>query len=201
VKKIEVSTWYLEQKDPGELRAAGPPREPVDVVRAEVPSPELSRYLYTAVGGNWFWTDRLAWSYDQWRNWLERRAVETWVAWVRGTPAGYVELDPQSDGEVEIAYFGLLPAFHGKRIGGHLLAAGTARAWDLADRWPGLTPTTRVWLCTCSLDGPAALRNYRSRGFRLYDTHVKVVSVPLDPPGPWPGACLSGLRGATPPPS
>ncbi|MGI8336203.1 GNAT family N-acetyltransferase [Actinomadura scrupuli] len=188
VRKIEVSTWHLEQKDPRQLGAAPPPREPVEVVRAEVPSPELSRYLYTAVGGDWFWTDRLSWSYEQWRNWLERPAVETWIAWVRGTPAGYIELDPQADGQVEIAYFGLLPAFHGKQLGGHLLTAGTARAWDLAERWPGLTPTVRVWVRTCSLDGPAALANYRSRGFRLYDTQVRTASLPLDPPGPWPGA-------------
>ena len=92
------------------------------------------------------------------------------MAYDRGTPAGYIELDGQDGGPVEIAYFGLLPAFRGRGIGGHLLSYGTARAWDLAERWPGRAPTERVWVHTCSLDGPHAMANYRRRGFRLFDT-------------------------------
>ncbi|MEV5409612.1 GNAT family N-acetyltransferase [Thermopolyspora sp. NPDC052614] len=189
---MDVTTWYLEQTSPGELRAGRPTSRAVEIVRAEVPSPEFSRFLYTAVGGDWQWTDRLPWTWRQWKQWLDRPGVETWVAWVRGTPAGYVELDPGdgSAGEVEIAYFGLLPYAIGQGLGGHLLTVGAARAWDLAERWPGLTPTRRVWLHTCSLDGPAALANYKARGFRIYDTRI---NVPGDEdeggtPGPWPGA-------------
>jgi GNAT superfamily N-acetyltransferase len=99
-----------------------------------------------------------------------------------------VELVPRPGGEVEITCFGLLPAFIGQGIGGHLLATVTARAWDLAGRRPDLEATRRVWLHTCSLDGPAALRTYRSRGFRPYDTRTEVEPVPDLPPGPWPGA-------------
>jgi GNAT superfamily N-acetyltransferase len=187
-RNIDVTTWYLEQLDPSELHVARVPDGPVEIVRAEVPSPELSRFLYCSVGGDWNWLDRLGWSYDQWLAWLERPAVETWVAYVRGTPVGYIELDPQPDGVVEIACFGLLPAFVGQGLGGHLLATGTALAWDLADRWPDRAPTKRVWVHTCSLDGPVAMTNYQKRGFRLYDTRTKPEPVPVTPPGPWPGA-------------
>ncbi|PGH47982.1 GNAT family N-acetyltransferase [Streptomyces sp. Ru87] len=159
----------------------------VRIVRAEVPSPEFSRFLYTAVGGDVTWTDRLDWPYARWQEFLERPGVETWVAYDRGTPAGFIELDPQADGVVEISYFGLLPTFRGRGIGGRLLAAGTARAWDLAERWPGREVTRRVWVHTCDQDGPYALENYRRRGFRLFDTRTeKEPDVP--PPGPWPGA-------------
>ncbi|WEH38931.1 GNAT family N-acetyltransferase [Streptomyces sp. AM 2-1-1] len=183
----DVTTWSLEQTSPDDLEPAKAPDGDVRIVRAEVPSPEFSRFLYTAVGGDVRWTDRLALTYAQWQEIVDRPGAETWVAYVDGTPAGYVELDPQDDGAVEIMYFGLLPAFRGRRIGGHLLGAGTARAWDLAERWPGRPATRRVWLHTCSLDGPHALANYRRRGFRLFDTKVSQESVGAAP-GPWPGA-------------
>ncbi|MDL4770946.1 MULTISPECIES: GNAT family N-acetyltransferase [Thermomonosporaceae] len=188
VRQTDVTTWYLEQRDPAELRPARPPADPAGVVRAEVPSPELSRFLYTAVGGDWYWTDRLCWSYEQWHNWLDRPGVETWIAYLKGTPAGFAELDPQPDGQVEIACFGLLGAFTGRGLGGQLLTAGTARAWDLADRWPGRKPTERVWLHTCSNDAPAALRNYQARGFRVHDVQTRSEALDHRPPGPWPGA-------------
>jgi GNAT superfamily N-acetyltransferase len=187
MSSITVTTWSLEQTSPADLLPAAAPDGDVRIVRSEVPSPEFSRFLYASVGGDIRWTDRLSWSYDRWREHLERPGVETWVAHDRGTPAGFVELDPQDEGVVEITYFGLLPAFRGRRIGGHLLAQGTARAWDLAERWSGRAPTKRVWLHTCSKDGEFAMDNYLRRGFRLFDTKVEEErEVPA--PGPWPGA-------------
>ncbi|MFF7335500.1 GNAT family N-acetyltransferase [Streptomyces sp. NPDC090306] len=184
---VTVTTWSLEQTSPADLLSSAVPGPDVEVVRAAVPSPEFSRFLYASVGGDIRWTDRLAWPYARWREHLERPGVETWVALDRGTPAGYVELEAQDDGVVEIVYFGLIPAFRGRRIGGHLLSYGTARAWDLADRWPGRAPTKRVWLHTCSKDGAHAMDNYRRRGFRLFDTKVEE-EPEVATPGPWPGA-------------
>ncbi|MBD0838458.1 GNAT family N-acetyltransferase [Streptomyces sp. TRM68416] len=184
---IPVTTWSLEQASPADLLPADAPDGDVRIVRAEVPSPEFSRFLYASVGGDVRWTDRLGWTYAQWQEYLDRPGVETWVVYDRGTPAGYMEFVPQDDGVVEIVQFGLIPAFRGRRLGGHLLAYGTARAWDLADRWPGLSQTKRVWLHTCDLDGEHAMDNYRRRGFQLFDT--KVEEEPVRPlTGPWPGA-------------
>ncbi|MDH2391044.1 GNAT family N-acetyltransferase [Streptomyces sp. HNM0663] len=184
---MRVTTWSLEQTSPDGLPAVPAPSEHVTVVRAETPSPEFSRFLYTAVGGDILWTDRLALTYAQWQETLGRPGTETWVAYEKGTPAGYVELQAQPEGVVEIAYFGLIPAFRGRRIGGHLLSYGTARAWDLADRWPGLPPTERVWLHTCSKDGEHAMDNYLRRGFTLFDTKVEEEPDAVTP-GPWAGA-------------
>lgn len=171
---ITVTTWSLEQTSPADLAPAQEPPASagVRIIRAEVPSPEFNRFLYMSVGADVAWTDRLGWTLDRWRGFLERPGVETWVAYERGTPAGYIELDGQDEGVVEIVYFGLLPAFRGRRIGGHLLSWGTGRAWDLAERWAGRPPTKRVWVHTCSKDGPHALDNYRRRGFRVFDTKV-----------------------------
>ncbi len=179
-----VTTWFLEQTASGDLLDVRAPKEPAGlrIVRAEVPSPEFSRFLYGEVGADVEWTDRLPWPRERWREWLERPGVETWVAYERGTPAGYIELDgatADTSGRgsrpgttVEISYFGLLPGFRGLGIGGRLLAYGTRRAWDMGERWSGRPPTARVWLHTCSKDGPYALRNYQRRGFRIFAKEV-----------------------------
>lgn len=161
---------------------------PVRVERAELPSPELNRYLYTAVGGDWLWTDRLPWTWQQWHDWLARPGVETWLATVHGTPIGYAELDGHQAGEVEIAYFGLLPQFAGQGVGGHLLTVTLQNAWSLGERWPHRHPVRRVWVHTCSWDGPSALANYQARGLEVYRTEADSAEPPTEAPGPWPGA-------------
>jgi GNAT superfamily N-acetyltransferase len=178
--RARVVTTHLEMTDPGELRPGRSPAVAVRVEQAMLPSPELSRFLYTAVGGDWYWTDRLAWSYAEWLRYLDRPGLETWVATVSGTPAGYYELERQAEGDIEIAYFGLLPRFIGRGLGGHLLTCAVRRAWEMDAR--------RVWVHTCTLDGPAALANYRARGFRVFKEESAEVDLPDAPPGPWPGA-------------
>ena len=175
-----VTITYLQMRTRDELRrAAAPAIKDVSLRRAEVPCPALSRFLYTAVGGDWYWRDRLAWSQAQWREYLEKPGVQTWLLSVHGTPAGYVELDRQQQ-DVEIAYFGLLPEFIGQKLGGWLLGEGIARAWDTHPR--------RVWVHTCTLDGPAALPNYLARGMTIYREETRVVDDLGEPDGPWPGA-------------
>jgi ribosomal protein S18 acetylase RimI-like enzyme len=166
--------------DPGALRPKLRDDSELVVQQAKVPSPEFSRFLYTSVGGPWYWCDRLPWTYEQWLAYLNRPELETWVAYVSGTPAGYIELEAQTDGSVKIVYFGLLPQFIGQGIGGHLLSVGIKQAWEAG--------ANRVWVHTCSLDGPHAYKNYEARGLRLYDTQINVRDLSTPPPGPWPGA-------------
>src|SRR5438270_500404 len=85
--RVEVTTWYLEMLSPGALRRAPKPLAEARVERADVPPPELSRFLYTAVGADWYWLDRLGWDYARWMAYLDRPAVETLVLYVSGTPA------------------------------------------------------------------------------------------------------------------
>lgn len=174
-----VTTWYLEQTDPAQLRHAKQPHPAPQILRAEIASPELNRFLYTAVGGDWHWTDRLAWTRERWLKYLARAEVQTWLMLVQGTPAGYVELELQTDANVEIAYFGLIKPFLGRGLGGPLLGAGLEAAWQMGAQ--------RVWVHTCSLDGAHALANYQARGMHLYKTETLEKDVP-PAPGPWPGA-------------
>lgn len=174
-----VTTWYLEQTDPAQLRRSPAPKVDAQIIRAGHPLPELNRFLYSAVGGDWHWIDRLSWSHARWQQYLERPEVQTWVLYVSGTPAGYVELELQAEDNVEIAYFGLIKTFLGRGLGGHLLGAGIGQAWAMGAR--------RVWVHTCSLDGEHALANYQARGMQLYKTETVEKEVGITP-GPWPGA-------------
>lgn len=174
------TTYYLEMTSPEELIPAREPEVPVTIQHARVPLPELNRFLYTAVGGDWWWIDRLGWTWEDWSAQLARPGYETWVAFVEGTPAGYFELEGTTGGDVELVFFGLLPAFVGRGIGGHLLTAAVRRAWEKGAR--------RVWVHTSSFDHPAALTNYQARGFRLVRAEESVKELPAEPPGPWPGA-------------
>src|SRR4051794_29395902 len=92
---VEVVTTYLEMRAPGELRRSPVPSPEPAFVHAREPLPELNRFLYTAVGGDWYWRDRLGWRYERWLRWLDRPELETWVLHANGTPAGYVELERQ----------------------------------------------------------------------------------------------------------
>jgi GNAT superfamily N-acetyltransferase len=166
--------------DPAWLRPVVRPSPDVEVRRAEIPCPELNRYLYTAAGGDWYWIDRLPWPYARWLEYLSRPELETWVAYRSGTPAGYFELEAQPASSVELAYFGLLPRFIGRGLGGALLTATVERAWAMGAR--------RVWVHTCSLDHPSALSAYQARGFRVFDVVHTEEDLPERSPGPWPGA-------------
>jgi GNAT superfamily N-acetyltransferase len=148
--------WYLEMREPGLLRPART-AEDVHVAHAEVPVGALNRFFYLEVGRDHEWIDLATWSAEQWQRHAERMA--TWIAWHRGTPAGYGELDRRPDGTVNLAYFGLLKPFQGRGIGGHALSEIVRGAWAAG--------AARVTLNTCELDGPHALANYQARGFTV----------------------------------
>jgi GNAT superfamily N-acetyltransferase len=185
----EETIYYLEMLSPAELRPAQLPLTDWDLRRAEIPCPELSRFFYTAVGGDWLWVDRLEWDYGKWLEWVARPGYEMWVAYVRGTPAGYFELDAQPNGETELGFFGLMPQFAGLRLGGAMLTRAIERAWAI--------PSRKVWLHTCSFDHPVALKNYLARGFHLARTERSLKPMPAAPLGPWPGAAKTTQQAET----
>jgi GNAT superfamily N-acetyltransferase len=156
-----VVRTYLELTDPAQIRPAKPPRVEAHIARIDPPDGDTSRWFYEHVGAPHQWTDNLGRSAEDWQRWAEQ--VETWVATIEGDRAGYYELRSQGD-STEIAYFGLLPHAQGQGLGGHLLTHALARAFDLTQ--------TRVWVHTCTLDGPHALPNYEARGLEPYKTEV-----------------------------
>ena len=168
---VLVTVTYLEMTSPDQRSAASGWAEPITVQRAERPTVSFYRYLYDTVGADWDWYERRRLSDEALAAIVHDDAVEVFVLYVCGVPAGYVELDRRVDGEVEIAYFGLVPEYIGRGLGPALLDWALERAWGYGPR--------RVWLHTCTLDHPGALAVYRRAGFEVYDRAVVSVETEL----------------------
>ena len=170
---IETTVTYLEMREqpvrPTTPRPSGFGK--LALMRAEKPTLSFYRYLYGAVGNSLNWTDRLLLDDDELRAIVHDPMVEIYVLYLGGVPAGYVELDRRTDGEIELVYMGLSPEFMGRGLGRYLLDWAIHTAWSHAPK--------RLWLHTCSLDDPRALPLYQRAGFVAYDQKVEKV-VALD---------------------
>ncbi len=161
----EIVITYLEMRarPPGLNLAL--PAEGVTIVQANPPTISFYRYLYNTVGGDWQWRDRRVMSDPTLAAIVQNPRVEIHVLYSAGTPAGYAELDRRLPGEIELAYFGLIPEFIGRGLGQYLLHWAIDRAWSYAPN--------RFWVHTCTLDHPQALPNYIRAGFKPYKTERK----------------------------
>ena len=166
---------YLQQTTADQLR----PADPVDltITRVFPAEPTFNERMYREIGSDWKWGDRLDWSQGRWDSYCSDPCVSTLRARLGDEVVGYAELrmspcDPAEspsaagpsapDGvDVEIVYFGILPAFAGGGLGGWFLSEVCRIAWNVSG-------CRRVWLHTCDDDSPAAIPNYLARGFVEY---------------------------------
>ena len=153
---------YLEMRRPADLQPAPIPAALPRIEQVLDCPPAFWRFLYTEVGRQYHWVDRLQWTDAEIRDYLSDPALSLHVMWVAGAPAGYFELRREPDRAVEIVYFGLLGQFTGRGLGGHMLTEAVKMAWSAG--------ASRVWLHTNTLDHPGALPNYLKRGFRIVRT-------------------------------
>jgi GNAT superfamily N-acetyltransferase len=161
---VEVTRTYLEMREPSDLVAAHSTNGAAWVERVGFCPTAFFRYLYAEVGRAYRWTDRLAWSDEAIRSYLDAGDVALYVLYVESAPAGYFELRRHADHSIEIAYFGLMGDYIGRGLGGWLLTRAAETAWAEGP--------SRVWLHTCTLDHPNALPNYLRRGFRAVRQEV-----------------------------
>ena len=167
-KSEPLITTYLEMRSPDQLRPkrvtseSEPDGHLWRVTRLEDTQSgwRFNRDMYFQVGEQWRWIDKRPLSDDEWKDWAKQ--VRTFAAYYDGDLAGYYELRFQQEHGVEIAYFGLLPEFIGRGLGGALLTSAIEQAWHFSP-----TPT-RVWVHTCNRDHPQALANYQARGLVIY---------------------------------
>lgn len=154
-----VTTTYLEMHSPPQCVVA-PPREGLTVLQARNPSVAYYRFLYNAVGEDWHWGRCKRLADTELAALIQQPQREIFVLYVEGVPAGFVELDRGSPGEIEIVQFGLMPTFIGQGLGRYFLQWVIDRAWSYKPK--------RLWLHTCTLDHPGAIPNYVKRGFAIY---------------------------------
>ncbi len=149
-----------------DLEMAAPPADPgpaAELVRWHRPDLDAYRALFRDIGEEWLWFSRLSLTDEALAAILRHPQVEFYAGPDRDS---IVELDFREDGACEIAFFGLAPSLTGRGEGRRLMAAALARAWR-----EGID---RVWLHTCTLDHPAALRFYLACGFRAVRRRLEV---------------------------
>ncbi len=153
-----------------QMLAPPPTRAVPDLPRLELrrdATADLAAYrdLFRRIGEPWLWTSRLRMPDPELASILTDRAVEIFVAVRDGEPAGLLELDFRIPGEVELAFFGLVPEAVGTGAGRWLMDHALRLAWR-----EGIT---RVWVHTCTIDHPAALAFYVRSGFVPYARKVE----------------------------
>jgi GNAT superfamily N-acetyltransferase len=159
METIRVTRTYLQLLTPDALRRV-PLADGYQIVHASPCPVRFARYLYTEVGRDYRWMDRMTWTDEQFAEVLARPTTSVWVLYGHGVPGGFYELREHDDESLEITYFGLMRDFLGKGLGKQLLSFAAESAWAMN--------ASRVWLHTCTLDSPVALPNYLARGFEIY---------------------------------
>jgi GNAT superfamily N-acetyltransferase len=154
-------TTYLEMRSRDQLR---PRRADARFQVRETTNRDwrFNRDLYLQVGDQWDWIDKRSWADDQWKEYATAPELRTFAAYYDDALAGYYELLRDKENGIEIAYFGLLPEWIGRGLGGALLTSAIEEAWRMDPK------PSRVWVHTCNRDHPQALANYQARGMVVY---------------------------------
>ncbi len=157
---IPVQRNFLELKDLKNLKTNSINKNKY-LVKKIKPDFQLNKFFYKQVGKKHRWIDRLSWSDEKWINYISNKNLETYIICETEELVGFFELlhNPELQ-ETEISYFGLLEEYIGKGIGGYALSEAIRKSFEKNIR--------RVWLHTCTLDHPNALKNYIARGMTVF---------------------------------
>ena len=182
--QVRVTRSYLSMASAEHLTPGAPSAKTATLVLLEACPVPAWRALYARIGGPWHWHDRDAWPdakldthlaspdvriYRADASLNEARDAKGMLVDEPLIGAGFVELERHTDGSVEINYLGLDRRAFGVGLGRWIVSEATKESWAMG--------ATKVWLHSCTLDGPAALSNYLARGFTCdrveeYDTVI-----------------------------
>ena len=161
----EIFRKYLEIKSIDDLNEVQKPSHIYSLNLIESRDFQLNKFLYKQIGKKYYWVDRLVWTDKNWIAYVSNKNLITYFLKNNDDLVGYCELLLNKEKqEVEIAYFGILEEYFGKKLGGFLLVEVIKKSFSLKIK--------RVWLHTCSLDNKNALKNYLSRGMSVFKSEV-----------------------------
>ncbi len=157
----EINRFYLEIKNIEELKKVNLENNELKVKLLKKIDFNLNKFFYKQIGQNHRWTDRLSWNDNMWVNYVSDKSVNTFVLMHNKNLAGYFErIYNKQSNEFEIAYFGILHEYRNKKFGAYLLS----KAIELSFK----DGAKRVWVHTCTFDHKNAIKNYLSRGMKIF---------------------------------
>ena len=160
-----VERSYLEIKSINELLVKNKPFSGLNLEKVNPPDFQLNKFFYKEIGKKHNWTDRLVWNDKKWINYLENSGVNTYILKYNKDFIGYFEqIIDKEKLDCEIAYFGILEEYIGKKLGGYLLSEAIKISFNIGSK--------RIWVHTCSLDHKNALQNYLSRGMKVFKSEI-----------------------------
>ena len=152
---------YLEIKSLSELKEVKKPSENYFIELSDPKEFQLNKFFYKNIGKNYQWVDRLIWTDLDWIRYTSNEKLFTYILKSKDEIAGYFELLFNKESkEAEIAYFGILDEYFGKRLGGYMLSEAIKNSFKIGSK--------KIVVHTCSLDHKNALNNYLSRGMKVY---------------------------------
>ena len=166
--QIAAIVTFLEMRTPAPPRAVSPTH--LSYERFGPKDTTAYRTLYRAVGEQWGWASRLEWSDAQLEQHFKDASVAAFHVTDNNGTVGIVELDARAPNETELAFFGVVA----ERIG----AGHAAIMMDFAIAHAFARPIARLFVHTCTLDHPAALRFYEKSGFRAFKRAVEIATDP-----------------------
>ena len=111
---------YLEIFSTIDFSEVNKPSKNYNVKIIDPPDFQLNKFFYKQVGKNHHWLDRLLWSEKQWINYINNPNLKTYILFDKNNLAGYFEqIFDKKKNECEIAYFGILEEYIGKKSGGY----------------------------------------------------------------------------------
>ncbi len=163
-----IKRHYLEIKSIKDLSELPKPSKNLNLELINKPDLQLNKFFYKQIGKKFNWIDRLTWSDDKWIDYLNDKNVSTYVLKEQNNLIGYYEqIIDEVKLDYEIAYFGIFEEYIGKKFGGYLLSEAIKNAFNLN--------ANRIWVHTCSLDHKHALKNYLSRGMKIFKSeNIKI---------------------------
>ena len=161
----EVIRNYLEIKSLKDLLEVSKPTKKCQVFLVDPVDFQLNKFFYKQIGRKHNWVDRLVWEDKKWIDYINNPNIQTYVLKQEEDLVGYFELIfCGKKKEIEIAYFGILEDYFGKKLGAFLLSEAIKKSF--------LVEVKRVWVHTCSLDHQNALKNYLARGMTIFKSEV-----------------------------